>query len=151
MIDLQNPAPFLQELSKKLESAEDAPFWKEKLTAATETILSVLQELDRQSLLFTPEGVPVDLFELKHLVAWYDLVSLKTLAFILDESNRQSQLCRTNYSKEMAQNYEPIELDQLAAHLLEYGIELKNERDDFPNRFYIQHYELGEMLKRLMD
>ncbi len=149
MIDLQNHSLFLNNLKQNLDAAHDSPFWKEKLMPAVITILDVLQLLDKQGLLINPEGKKVDSFTLDDLKRWFDLVSLKSLLFTLDESNIAGQLKRSKLSADETKNYQSISIDNLAKHLHQYGISLKDELDDFPNRFYVQHMELGNMLQRL--
>ena len=147
---IHEPQTFLKELETKLKASDESPFWQELCLPATQTILELLFELKKQKLLFNPEGKILKELNLKELLRWYDLVSLKTLAFILDQSNQEGKLLRTQYPKEQTQNYRPIDLNALSRHLLQFSISLEDELADFPNRFFVQHQELGHIVHRLM-
>lgn len=147
---IQSSEHFLARLQEALDASQESDFWKKSLIPATKTILATLLSLQSQGLLFTPEGKPLKQLTLTELLRWYDLVSLKSLAFILDQSNQAQKLLRTTYTEEQAARFTPLSLEALSAHLIQYSIALDDELADFPNRFYVQHQELGHIVNRLM-
>lgn len=148
---LQNSSQkeILEILEDKLAQSDEADFWKEKILPFTEAILSVLLPLKEQSLLFNPEGKIVDLLDSELFFRWSDLVCLKTLAFILQQSNEQNKLLRTDY-KDV--EYKEIDLENLGTYLSSNRINIVDEDSlDFPISVYNVHIGVISIIKKLMN
>ncbi len=133
-----------------LKESNEAPFWAEKTTPFITAILSVLIPLREQHLLFTPEGRTQDTLTPELFLKWCDLVSLKTLAFKIQESNEAHQLISTEYSEAKSKDYEPIELEVLGSYLSGYMINLENIDDDFPIAHYNLHVGITTAIKGML-
>jgi hypothetical protein len=137
-------------LKDKLNNSDEADFWKEKIIPYLDSILSVLLPLKKQNLLFTPEGEIVTILDSKLFYKWADLVCLKTLAFIIQESNKKKYLCRTKYNMNL--NYEPIDLEILGSYLSSNKINLIDENSlDFPISIYNLHLGMLSIIKKLLS
>ena len=113
---LQNSSQeeIIKVLEDKLKNSEEPDFWKEKILPFTQAILSVLLPLKEQNLLFNPEGQIVNTIDSELFFRWSDLVCLKTLAFVIQESNEKNELVRTDYKNV---EYKVINLEKLGVYL----------------------------------
>ncbi|PUE64954.1 hypothetical protein [Arcobacter caeni] len=146
---LQNSSleEILQNIDDKLKKSDEADFWKEKILPFCEAILSVLLPLKKQNLLFTPEGEIVTLIDSQLFYRWSDLVCLKTLAFIIQQSNEQNKLIRTDYKNV---KYQIIDLEKLGVYLSSNKINLVDEDSlDFPLSIYNIHQGMITVIKNL--
>lgn len=146
---LQNSSleEILQNIDDKLKKSDEADFWKEKILPFCEAILSVLLPLKKQKLLFTPEGKIVTLIDSQLFYRWSDLVCLKTLAFIIQQSNEQNKLIRTDYKNV---KYQIIDLEKLGVYLSSNKINLVDEDSlDFPLSIYNIHQGMITVIKNL--
>ena len=131
-----------------LDNSDEAPFWKEKIVPLLEAVLSVLIPLREQKLLFTPEGKKVESLDLELFFKWCDLISLRTIAFILEESNEKNTLVRTEYKNN---KYTAIDLEILASYLNSYRVNLSDEDNlDFPVSNYNLHIGMLTVVKKLV-
>lgn len=138
----------LEILAEKLKQSDEADFWKEKIIPFTEAILSVLMPLKEQKLLFNPEGKAIDELNSELFFRWTDLVCLKTLAFILQQSNEQNRLVRTEYENV---NYKTIDLEKLGTYLSSNRINIVDEDSlDFPVAIYNLHQGMITIIKNLL-
>ena len=139
----------LKEIEEKLEQSDEAPFWKEKILPFVDAILSVLLPLKEQNLLFTPEGKIEDTLTKELFYTWTDLISLRTLAFILEQSNEANVLIRTDYKNT---SYEKIDLEVLGKYLSSYKVDLTDEDSlDFPVGNYNLHIGMTTIIKTLIN
>ena len=146
---LQNSSleEILQNIDDKLKKSDEADFWKEKILPFCEAILSVLLPLKKQNLLFTPEGKIVTLIDSELFYRWSDLVCLKTLAFIIQQSNEQNKLIRTDYKNV---KYQIIDLEKLGVYLSSNKVNLVDEDSlDFPLSIYNIHQGMITVIKNL--
>jgi hypothetical protein len=135
-------------LKEKLKQSEEPEFWKEKILPFTEAILSVLFPLKDQNLLFDPEGQMIKSLDSNLFFRWTDLVCLKTLAFILQESNEKNRLVRTDY-KDI--EYQAINLEKLGIYLSSNRINIIDEDSlDFPVSIYNLHQGMITIIKNLL-
>lgn len=131
-----------------LDKSEEEEFWVEKISPYIEALLSVLIPLRNQNLLFNPEGKKLETLNSDLFYRWADLVCLRTLAFILEESNEKNSLVRTDYEDV---NYEKVDLELLATYLNSYRINLIDEDNlDFPVANYNLHTGLLAIIKKLI-
>ncbi|KIM11317.1 MAG: hypothetical protein KU37_06685 [Sulfuricurvum sp. PC08-66] len=137
----QDKKLFLQALQKRLDSSDEAPFWKEGIMPAAQIILDTLQRLQAQNRLLTPEGDALENLTFETFLRWFDLVNLRQLAFIIDEANTKSTL--------LGKPFEAIDLSELAHYLHSYQIDVGNPHADFPTRYYTKHKEFGNIIARL--
>jgi len=133
-----------------LNHTNEPPFWAEKTLPYAEALLSVLLPLREQNLLFTPENKPVTALSTDLFLSWCDLMSAKTLAFTLQESNAKGSLERVQIEKEHADTYKAIDLESLGKYLDYNAINLNNEWDDFPVAKYNLHRGIGDIFKKLV-
>jgi hypothetical protein len=148
---LQNSSieDILEVLKNKLEQSEEPDFWKEKIIPFTEAILSVLMPLKEQNLLFNPEGQIVEELNSEIFFRWSDLVCLKTLAFILQESNEKHKLLRTDY---LDVKYKEIDLEKLGSYLSSNKVNIIDEDSlDFPMSIYNLHQGMITIIKNLLN
>ena len=146
---LQNSSQkeILENIEEKLKKSDEADFWKEKIIPYSEAILSVLLPLKEQNLLFSPEGKIVNSLDSELFYRWSDLVCLKTLAFIIQESNEQNKLLRTNYKNV---DYKTIDLEKLGIYLSSNKVNLVDEDSlDFPISIYNLHQGMLTIIKNL--
>ena len=138
----------LRVLAEKLNNSDEADFWKEKIIPFTESILSVLISLKNQNLLFNPEGKIVQELNSELFFRWSDLVCLKTLAFILQESNEKNKLVRTDYNDV---KYKVIDLEKLGSYLSSNRVNIVDEDSlDFPMSIYNLHIGMITIIKNLL-
>lgn len=137
-------------LGAALEHANESPFWSQKVLPLAHAVLSVCVPLREQKLLFDPEGNPQQMLTPQLLLRWCDLMSLKTLAFILQQSNDTGELVRTRHDHESAMRYTPIDLSILGSYLSGYTVNLENESLDFPIAHYNLHTGIADVLSKLM-
>lgn len=138
----------LELYSIALDKSDEEDFWKEKILPYVEAVLSVLLPLRDQKLLFTPEGRIVETINEDFFFRWADLMCLRTMAFILEESNTKDSLCRTDY-KDV--NYEQIDLQILGEYLSLYRVNLDDEDSlDFPVANYNLHTGMLTTIKTLI-
>lgn len=148
---LQNSSQeeILEILKEKLKQSDEADFWKEKILPFTEAVLSVLIPLKEQNLLFNPEGKIVEKLDSELFFRWTDLVCLKTLAFILQESNEKNILVRTDY---LVSNYQYINLEKIGTYLSSNRINIVDEDSlDFPVSIYNLHNGMITIIKNLLS
>ena len=146
---LQNSSQkeILENIEEKLKKSDEADFWKEKIIPYSEAILSVLLPLKEQNLLFSPEGKIVNSLDSELFYRWSDLVCLKTLAFIIQESNEQNKLLRTDYKNV---DYKTIDLEKLGIYLSSNKVNLVDEDSlDFPISIYNLHQGMLTIIKNL--
>ena len=131
----------------KLEKSDEAPFWKEKIVPFVDAILSVLLPLEKQNILFTPEGNKEEKLTSELFYKWTDLISLRTLAFTLELSNTNNKLLRTSYKDT---DYKEIDLEVLGKYLSSYKVNLTEEDHlDFPVGNYNMHIGMVTIIKSL--
>ena len=146
---LQNSSQkeILENIEEKLKKSDEADFWKEKIIPYSEAILSVLIPLKEQNLLFSPEGKIVNSLDSELFYRWSDLVCLKTLAFIIQQSNEQNKLLRTDYKNV---DYKIIDLEKLGIYLSSNKVNLVDEDSlDFPIAIYNLHQGMLTIIKNL--
>jgi len=137
-------------IESELKTRNESPFWADKVVPFSHAILSVLVPLREHHLLFNPEGNTVDILTPELFLEWSDFVSLKTLAFTLQESNAQKKLCRTKLSDDACASYKKIDLEILGAYLSRYTVNLENESLDFPISNYNLHQGVSNVIKSLL-
>lgn len=141
----------LDALAAKLQTSDEAPFWKEKAIPFATAVLSVLIPLREQNLLFTPEGDYKEVLTTDLFLQWMDLLSLKMLVFTLHLSNEASQLLRTKLPKEQTFTYTSIDVGPLAKYLSAQNIDLSKEDLDFPISSYNIHQGIKNTIKPLLQ
>jgi len=138
----------VEQYSKALDLSDEDDFWKEKILPYVDAVLSVILPLRDQKLLFTPEGRIVEEINKEFFYRWSDLICLRTMAFILEESNEKEQLVRTDYSDV---KYEKIDLQILGEYLSSYRVNLTEEDSlDFPVANYNLHTGMLTTIKTLI-
>ena len=148
LLETSTQEEILEVLKIKLEQSEEPDFWKEKILPFTESILSVLIPLKEQNLLFNPEGKIVQELNSELFFRWSDLVCLKTLAFILQESNEKNKLVRTDYNDV---KYKVIDLEKLGSYLSSNRVNIVDEDSlDFPMSIYNLHIGMITIIKNLL-
>ena len=148
---LQNSSQeeIIKVLEDKLKNSEEPDFWKEKIIPFTEAILSVLLPLKEQNILFNPEGQIVNTIDSELFFRWSDLVCLKTLAFIIQESNEKNTLVRTDYNNV---EYKVINLEKLGVYLSSNRVNIIDEDSlDFPMSIYNLHQGMVTIIKNLLN
>ena len=148
---LQNSSQeeIIKVLEDKLKNSEEPDFWKEKIIPFTEAILSVLLPLKEQNILFNPEGQIVNTIDSELFYRWSDLVCLKTLAFIIQESNEKNTLVRTDYK---SVDYKVINLEKLGVYLSSNRVNIIDEDSlDFPMSIYNLHQGMVTIIKNLLN
>ena len=138
-------------ISSALERSDEAPFWRQKSLPFCEAILSVLIPLQKQNLLFDPEGNSHSELTPELFIRWCDLFSLKTLAFTLTKSNREGRLVLTKLSHELCTTYQPIDLEILGKYLSGYSVNLENEMVDFPVTNYNLHIGMTSLITKILE
>ncbi len=133
-----------------LQSRNESPFWMDKVIPFSKAILSILIPLREQGLLFNPEGKYQESLTVELFLEWMDFVSLKTLAFTIQESNDALKLLRTKMDEQKCLTYQPIEVETLAAYLTRYNVNLENENLDFPIANYNVHQGVKNVIKSLL-
>ena len=148
---LQNSSQeeIIKVLEDKLKNSEEPDFWKEKILPFTQAILSVLLPLKEQNMLFNPEGQIVNTIDSELFFRWSDLVCLKTLAFIIQESNEKNTLVRTDYNNV---KYSYIDLEKLGTYLSSNRVNIIDEDSlDFPMSIYNLHQGMITIIKNLLN
>ena len=148
---LQNSSQeeIIKVLEDKLKNSEEPDFWKEKIIPFTEAILSVLLPLKEQNILFNPEGQIVNTIDSELFFRWSDLVCLKTLAFVIQESNEKNELVRTDYKNV---EYKVINLEKLGVYLSSNRVNIVDEDSlDFPMSIYNLHQGMITIIKNLLN
>ncbi len=148
---LQNSSQeeIIKVLEDKLKNSEEPDFWKEKILPFTQAILSVLLPLKEQNLLFNPEGQIVNTIDSELFFRWSDLVCLKTLAFVIQESNEKNELVRTDYKNV---EYKVINLEKLGVYLSSNRVNIIDEDSlDFPMSIYNLHQGMVTIIKNLLN
>lgn len=146
---LQNSSKeeILKEIENRLKNSDEKEFWKEKVIPFVDSVLSVLLPLREQNLLFNPEGKIKEKLDSELFFRWSDLVCLRILAFVLQESNEKNELVRTDY-KDV--KFEPIDLEIVGKYLTSNRIDLTNEDNlDFPVATYNLHTGINTIIKNL--
>lgn len=147
---LQNSSKeeILELYSQALDKSDEEDFWKEKILPYIDAVLSVLLPLKEQNLLFTPEGAVVESIDKDFFYRWSDLMCLRTMAFILEESNSKNTLVRTAY-KDI--EYKKVDLQILGEYLSLYRVNLTDEDSlDFPVANYNLHTGMLTTIKTLI-
>ncbi|MDY0233357.1 MAG: hypothetical protein RBS11_04900 [Sulfurimonas sp.] len=127
------------QLAKELQTRNESAFWASRVVPFSEAILSVLVVLRDKKKLFNPEGVVVEELTPELFFRWSDFVSLKSLAFKIQRSNRATDESKTN-----------IDLSKLASYLSANGVNLENEQLDFPISTYNLHQGVSNVIKSLL-
>lgn len=138
-------------ISTALERSDEAPFWRQKSVPLCEAILSVLIPLRELHLLFDPEGIPHAELTPALFIRWCDLLSLKTLAFTLANSNKEAKLVRTKHSADLCISYTPIDLEILGKYLSGYSVNLNDEWVDFPISNYNLHIGMTSLITKILE
>lgn len=138
-------------VSIALERSDEAPFWRQKSLPFCEAVLSVLIPLREQALLFDPEGNPHTELTPALFIRWCDLLSLKTLAFTLAQSNKEEKLVRTKLTSDRCASYTPIDLEILGRYLSGYTVNLSDEWVDFPITNYNLHIGMTSLLTKILE
>ena len=112
---------------------------KAKEVSFSEAILSVLIPLRESNRLFTPEGVRVDELTPELFLQWNDFVSLKSLAFTIQRSNKLEDDSKTD-----------IDLKILGDYLSHHNVNLEDELLDFPISHYNLHQGVSNVIKSLL-
>lgn len=148
LLENSSEEEILKILEDKLKQSEEPDFWKEKILPFTQAILSVLLPLREQNLLFNPEGQIVNSIDSELFFRWSDLVCLKTLAFIIQQSNEQNTLVRTDYKNV---EYKVINLEKLGVYLSSNRVNIIDEDSlDFPLSVYNLHQGMVTIIKNLL-
>jgi hypothetical protein len=128
-----------QVIDAELKTRNEQAFWGEKVVPFTEAILSVLIPLRESNSLFTPEGIKVDELTPELFFKWSDFVSLKSLAFTIQRSNKLEDESKTD-----------IDLKILGDYLGHYNVNLEDEQLDFPISHYNLHQGVSNVIKSLL-
>ena len=137
-------------LEKELQTRNESPFWKDKVVPFSRAILSVLIPLRDNDMLFSPEGLHVDVLTPELFFEWNDFVSLKKLAFTLQKSNEANKLLRTKLDDATCSKYEVIDLKTLGDYLSINSVNLEKESLDFPIATYNLHQGVSNVIKSLL-
>jgi len=137
-------------LEKELQTRNESPFWKDKVVPFSRAILSVLIPLRDNDMLFSPEGLHVDVLTPELFFEWNDFVSLKKLAFTLQKSNEANKLLRTKLDEATCSKYEVIDLKTLGDYLSINSVNLEKESLDFPIATYNLHQGVSNVIKSLL-
>ena len=137
-------------LAEELKTRNESPFWSDKVVPFSRAILSVLIPLRDKGLLFNPENKPEEKLTPELFFEWQDFLSLKTLAFTIQKSNRSGRLERTSLDAELCAKYEVIDLELLGDYLALYTVNLEDELLDFPISNYNLHQGVTNVIKSLL-
>jgi len=146
-----NTKAIVKLLEEGLVQRNESPFWADKVVPFSEAILSVLVPLQKQDLLFDPQGVYQKELTPELFFEWNDFLSLKMLAFTLQKSNAQKELVRTKIAQERAKNYVEVDLTLLGSYLAKNNVNLENEQLDFPISAYNLHQGVSNVIKSLLS
>ena len=148
LLQTSSKEEILEAYTIALDNSNEEDFWKEKILPYVDAVLSVLLPLKEQNLLFTPEGKVVEQIDKDFFYRWCDLVCLRTLAFILEESNHKQKLVRTDY---IDVKYSQVDLQLLGEYLNSYRVNLNDEDNlDFPVANYNLHTGMLTTIKTLI-
>lgn len=149
LLQTKSQEEILDILDEKLKQSDEPDFWKEKTVPYAKAVLSVLFPLKEQNLLFNPEGKIIENLDSELFFRWADLVCLRTLAFIIEQSNNSQQLSRTEYKDVI---YKAIDLEILGSYLSSNRINLTDEDNlDFPMATYNFHTAMTTIIKNLLS
>jgi hypothetical protein len=137
-------------LESELKTRNESPFWKDKVSPFSESILSILVPLRDKKILFNPEGMAELELTPELFLKWSDFVSLKQLAFTIQKSNEADRLIGTSLDDSTCQEYEKIDLKVLGNYLTKYRVNLENEFLDFPISSYNLHQGVSNVIKSLL-
>jgi len=137
-------------LRNELKTRNESPFWADKVIPFSEAILSILIPLRDEGMLFTPEGNFANELSPELFLAWSDFVSLKSLAFTIQNSNTQNELLRTKLDSQLCKKYKDIDLKKLGDYLARYTVNLEDENLDFPISHYNLHQGVSNVIKSLL-
>lgn len=126
-------------LAKELSLRNEQAFWADKVVPFTEAILSILIPLRDAKQLYTPEGTSVEELTPELFFKWNDFVSLKSLAFKIQKSNKAEGESKTD-----------IDLQILGDYLGRYNVNLEDELLDFPISNYNLHQGVSNVIKSLL-
>jgi len=140
----------LKTLETELQTRNESPFWADKVIPFSEAILSVLIPLKNMGLLFDAQGKKVEELTPELFLEWSDFVSLKTLAFTLQHSNKASKLLRTKLDTTLCESYQEIDLTLLGNYLAKNSVNLEKEQLDFPISVYNLHQGVSNVIKSLL-
>lgn len=126
-------------LRDELKAKNEPDFWASRVVSFSEAILSVLVVLRDEKRLFDPEGKRVDELTPELFFRWSDFVSLKSLAFKIQRTNRATDESKTD-----------IDLSKLASYLSANNVNLENELLDFPISTYNLHQGVSSVIKSLL-
>lgn len=140
----------VKSINDELKKRNESPFWADKIVPFSKAILSVLIPLRDSKMLFTPEGNAVEELTPELFLDWSDFLSLKTLAFTIENSNRAGELLRTKLDSDLCKKYEKIDLKILGDYLGRYTVNLENESLDFPIANYNLHQGVSNVIKSLL-
>ena len=119
-------------IGSELESRNEQDFWGEKVVPFSEAILSILIPLRDSGKLFDPEGLHVEILTPELFLRWSDFVSLKSLAFKIQKTEKN------------------IDLEILGNYLGQYNVNLEKELLDFPISSYNLHQGVSNVIKSLL-
>ena len=137
-------------LAKELATRNESPFWGDKVVPFSRAILSILIPLRDNSMLFNPEGRHCNELTPELFLEWSDFVSLKALAFTIQESNTLARLQRTSLDTALCETYKEIDLKLLGDYLSHYTVNLEDELLDFPISHYNLHQGVSNVIKSLL-
>ncbi|MBD3823830.1 MAG: hypothetical protein IE916_04900 [Epsilonproteobacteria bacterium] len=137
-------------LKEQLIVRKESPFWADKVIPFTRAVMSALVPLQKQNLLFNPEGVAQERLTFELFYRWCDMVSLKSLYFTLKRSNEKGELVGTRVESSHAKSYKQIDLGELESYLQRYNINTQNESLDFPIANYNLHIGVANVIKSLL-
>ncbi|MDX9813490.1 MAG: hypothetical protein WC144_04830 [Sulfurimonas sp.] len=140
----------LKVLADELVKRNESPIWREKVVPFAEAVLSVLVPLRDSDMLFDPQGERKATLTHELFFEWCDMVSLKSLAFTLQKSNSAKKLVRTKLSEDVAQRYQPLNLEKLGAYLAKNSVNLEDEFLDFPIATYNLHQGVANVIRSLL-
>jgi hypothetical protein len=137
-------------LDAELKTRNESPIWVQRVIPFSAAILSVLIPLRDDDMLFNPEGEYVDALTPELFFRWSDFVSLKTLAFTIEKSNKELKLLRTNLDESRCSRYKYIDLKILGDYLSKNNVNLEKESLDFPISSYNLHQGVSNVIKSLL-
>ncbi|EQB34284.1 hypothetical protein M947_11645 [Sulfurimonas hongkongensis] len=126
-------------LANELKTKNEPDFWASRVVPFSDAILSVLVVLRDEKKLFSPEGEMVEELTPELFFRWSDFVSLKSLAFKIQRTNRATDESKTE-----------IDLSKLASYLSANNVNLENEQLDFPIPTYNLHQGVSNVIKSLL-
>ena len=125
-------------ITEELKKRNESPIWAEKVPPFTSAILSILIPLRDRGILFDPQGKEQDILTPDLFLEWSDFVSLKMLMFKIAKANGASE------------EFEGIDVAELASYLARYSVNLEDEMQDFPIANYNLHQGVSNVIKSLL-